>query len=812
MKDQTLIRFEGFELDPAARSLKLDGMHISLAPKTFDLLAYLAEHPHRVISKEQLLAAIWPDSFVEESNLSQHIFLLRKALASAASTNRADRIVVTVPGKGYQFAAAVERGPQPATVHSNTHQANHLADGLVIHAVRSVTSVVVEEETDDESPAFLPAIVPPRAAVTLSQSSRRWKIAIAALIPAALIATGAFLIWRHLNAVPAEHIDLVLTELANSTGDPDFTHSLNQALQIDLEQSPFLNVLSRSAIPDTLLQMQRKADESLTPALAQEVCQRNNARVMIDGSISKLGSHYLLILDADSCISDKHLAGYKTEVTSKDEVLNALDRAAGAVRKQLGESAASREQYQMSIAQATTPSFDALVAYNQAGESFRRGDMKASQLLNQRAVALDPNFASAYRILGSSYYNLGDYAQAASYYKKAFDLRERTTERERLGIEVMYYAYALNDYEESIRRTKQFLQIYPNVANSWVSLCNLYARLGEYPRAIDAAEHAIHVDPHSGVAAVELARVYMRATRFADAKAVANAAVAQGKDHWDIHSILFQIAFAEHDADKIKSEGQWGLTHQHINTSLRDLAMAAASQGKLHEALENLSRARTEAMRDGETDFANGILLDTARVLTQFDQSARAATVLKQITGYTGDPSDPGEVALLRAANGDPAFAQHFLAIADTVDERNTVKVYIYVPMVRALLALRSHKPAEAVQLMEPARPYQLSNFDIPYLRAQAETQAGNLTAAADDYRLILSNRGVDPISPLYPLAHLQLARVLAAQKQTEPARAEYKAFLEAWKNADPTIPLLTQAKQDYGKLISNSTNASIKN
>lgn len=780
MEGNSLFRFNGCEIDSAARSLTSDGQPVALNPKTFDLLLYFVEHPHQVVTKEELLRAVWSGAFVDEGNLTQHVFLLRKALAGNGPPGR---FIVTVPGKGYQFTAAVERIPKNAI--------SHPAGDLVFHAVHSVTHLVVEEESDDETPV--------RTAPHDGRKLRKrllWTTVAVALV--LLIAGGGFLGWRRLHPSPAGHIDMVLSDFENNTGEMDFDRALNLALLVDLEQSPFINLLSRSRIQETLTEMQRGKNEALTPALAMEICERTNTQAMLHGTLAKLGSKYLLVLDANSCVSGKQIGSYKTDVASKEDVLHALDSAAGQVRRQLGESVASLEQYQIPITQATTPSLDALRSFSEAGESFKAGDMKAAQILLNHAIALDPNFASAYRAIGSTYYNLGDYNQAAEFYKKAFDLRDRTTEPERLGIEVMYYGYGLNDYEESIRRTKQLLQIYPNTTNSWVNLSNLYTRLGEYPQAVDAAERAYKIDPQSSVAAVELARAYLHANRFADAKNISTRAHAQGKDHWDIHSILFQVAYVEHDTAKMKQEGEWGLTHQHANTSLYDLAFASAACGKLRESEDEFSRARSEALRDGDLDFAEGIPLRTARVQAVLGQSVLAAASLKLVKGNQGDPSDPGELAYLKAMTGDLAFAQHFVATADTGDKRSTVIVGIYVPLVRSMLALKAHKPEEAVRLLEPARVYQLRDFTVPYLRAQAESEAGSLEAAAADFQLILDNQGVDPIAPEHSLAHLGLARVLVRQQKTEMALKEYRAFFSAWKDGDADLPLLQEAKREF--------------
>jgi eukaryotic-like serine/threonine-protein kinase len=777
----TLVRFDEFELDLETRSLSRAGQPIPLSPRTFDLLAYLAQNAQRVVTRDELLNALWPDSYVDESNLSQHVFLLRRALNESRETAR---VVRTVPGRGYEFTARVESMMRIPAVPAA--ESGLLEGDFSLHAEQSITRLVLEETEDDSEPAR-------------ESTWPWWRWAALGAATTAAVAGAAIMLRGHLRPPAPEHVRVVNAGLTNSTGDPLLDGSLNEALRIDLEQSPYLDLLAGSRAQETLQEMQQRPDAALTPALALEICQRNNQQAVLHGTLTSFGSQYVLTFAADSCVTGKQIAGYKAEVARKEELLPALDRAAASVRQQLGESSASREQYQMPIEQATTSSLEALRAYTEGGQVFRRGDMRAAQPLLERAVTLDPQFASAWRGLASTWYNLGDYAQAAALYSRAFELREHATERERLAIEVLYYGYALNDYEESIRRTQQFLQIYPDVANSWVNLANVYTLLGEYPQAIDASQHALAIDPHSGVAAIELTRSLMRDGRFADAQVEARTAMADGKDHWDLHSMLFQMAFADHDTAEIQREGQWPLTHQHVNAGRLDLARAAAAQGKLREAMDQFAQARSEAARTGEADFANGVVVRSAQTLALVDRQAAAVAALRAAKDDDGNPDTPGEVALLHAMTGSPGAA----AFLETTgpDDHNTVRAYIFVPMVRAMLALKTHKPQDALRALEPARPWQMRDFSIPYLRAQAEADAGMLDAAAADYRLILEHPGVDPIAPEYALAHLQLARVLAREKNADAAQKEYVAFLEAWANADADLPHVAAARREMAML-----------
>jgi DNA-binding winged helix-turn-helix (wHTH) protein/tetratricopeptide (TPR) repeat protein len=771
-----IFRFGDFEVDTLARSVKRGEKLVPLNRRAFDVLLCFVQEPGRVLSKDELLKNVWADVFVDENSLAQSISVLRRALEDKPGEHN---YIVTLPGRGYQFICPVEvlqadgRALVPAPAGGNGGEM--AADERMTGA----GAIIGENE-----PRWLAVLQRPVAAT------------LVALVVMAAVGLAGRQAWRHFHPVPPT-VRVVVADFENTTGEAEFDHTLQQALRIDLEQSPFLSVVNGARVRETLGEMQRRPDERLTPALAREVCERNNAQAMLHGTLSKVGSDYVLMLEAENCASEKQLASYKAQVSSKEAVLGALDQTVGHVRKQMGESAATRERFQMPVAQATTASLEALRAYSQGAESVDRGEMKAAVKLYERAIALDPNFASAYKGLSVSYYNLNDFSRAAALIRKAFDLRERTSERERLGIEIAYYYYGISDLEAAASSLKLYVQIYPESAHNLGNLCDLYTQLGEYGQAIPFGESARRMDPHSGFVDEVLARAYKRASRFAEAKAVAEASVAEGNDRWGTHSVLFQIAVAEGDAARIESESEWGLSHQQVNLSLDNLGFAAATGGRVREAVDYFERARTESLRGGDRDFADDALRDMAGVLVGVGETARARESL-QAGKLKGDAADLG---FLEAETGDPSAAQRAVADPDAVAGKNTLHIYYDLPLVRALLAEKAHKPAEAVRLLETARPHQLRDYQVPYLRARAETEAGMLEAAAEDYRLILRNQGVDPISPLYYVSHLGLARVLAMQKKPDAAGAEYRAFLAAWKNADADLPLLIEARQEYAKL-----------
>lgn len=785
----TIFRFENCTLDPARRSLACAGEFVPLNPKTFDLLVYLVTNAGRVVTKDELLTALWPDSFIEEGNLSQHVFLLRKALAAQPS---GDRLIATIPGRGYRFAA-------PVTVFAASESGMHPlapaapAGEVIFKAIETTTAVVVEESDEMDGPAEMLTRL-----ISVSQGRRRavWLAALAAFALACGIATY---MWVH-RPIPVLR-KVVLADFENRTGEPIFDDSLQPALRIDLEQSPYIDLLSRGQVVETLAAMEKPVNTRLTGDVAREVCERSNSQVLLAGMIARIGSEYLLTLEATSCATAETVAAEKQQVSDENGVLGALDSLTQKMRRELGESRRQVAQFQVPIAQATTSSLEALRAYSQALVSSDHGDTVAERTLLEHAIALDPNFASAYKQLAISYNNRMDYVQAEAYMQEAYDLRAHTTERERLSIEIAYDSNPYNDWEAGIAAMRAYSQIYPDDAANWYNMARVYSGLGLYDEAIRAGERGYELAPHTGSGVDILARVYRRADRFADAKRVAAAAVAEGNDRWGIHKTLLSIAFAEHDAAAMKTQSDWGLSHHEVGQSLIDQGFVAASQGKLREARADFGRAREEGLKSGDADFADDASMFLAGILMDYGDPAGAAACLKQIRF---DAEDEGTIAYFREALGDPGPAKRLIAHYIQSDTHSTLHLYFDLPEMRALLDIEAHKPSAALADLEPARKYQLRDYGVPWQCARAEEAAGLLEQAAADYRLILAHPGIEPTWPAYTLSHLYLARVLAQQKKTAEARVEYKAFLDQWKDADPDLPLSQQARREYAAVRSS--------
>jgi DNA-binding winged helix-turn-helix (wHTH) protein/tetratricopeptide (TPR) repeat protein len=788
LKKNPTYHFANCVLDAARRSLMAGDVHVALTPKTFDLLLYFVANPGRVLPKDELLSSLWPDAFVEESNLAQQMSLLRKALAEAGVK---ESLIITIPGRGYQFVAPVESVFAESTSRESEFTpalSSQATDGeLILQAIRSRTTVVVEKSSTEL----------PVAKALPSQSlfgTTRFPIAVAVVL--FLAGVGSVYAWLHRPHPVLRKV--LLTQFDNHTGESTFDDLLETGLRIDLEQSPFIEVMSHSMVSEALESMKKPAGTALTGDVAREVCERENYQVLLSGSLVRVGSEFLLSVEGTSCATGKFVAAGKIRVSNESEVLEAMDTLSRKLRTDLGESSRQIAQFQVPLVLATTTSLQALRAFTQGLEALDSGDGKGAQILFERATALDPTFASAWRALGYDYYQRGDLVQASAAVKRGYDLRAHATERERFDVEIAYNMYGIWDLEGAVASMQLYNRTYPDNAENWYGLARMYSALGEYPEAIESGERAYRLNPSSGNGLDILCGVYRRANRFADAKRIAAAAVAIGKDSPAIHSSLFQIAFAEDDEISMKRESDWGLSHQQVAQTLANLGFAAGSLGKLQEAESYFAQARREATRNGDADFGDLSSIWMGGILIEVGLPDRTRKYLKQMTP---DASDPGTAAYFWARLGEPEKAEKMIAEIEASNTHSTLALYFDLPELKAILDLKANKAAEAVAELEPSRKYILRDYGLPYQLATAEAEAGMLEKAAQDYRLILANPGIDPLWEHYALSHVGLARVLARQKDYKGARAEYQAFLSRWKDADRDVPLYSQAQREIATL-----------
>jgi len=778
----TLYRFDEFEFDPSRRVLTRGSTPLALSPKAFEVLRYLLLNPGRVITKEELLHAVWPDSFVEESNLAQHISWLRKALTDKSGC------IATIPGRGYQFTAKVQ------TVHSVETLPESLPGDIFVQRVRERTHVVIEK---------LPP-APPSLALAANASPRRslavWWIAGAALA-GALLALAGNQIWRR-TAKPPLLCKVMVAEFGNTTGDAAFDRTLKRALEIGIEQSPYMDVMSEREAVDALHLMGKDGNLPIAPEIARELCERSNRQVLLTGNIASVGREYLVTLEATDCGTGKKLASSKAEAASREKVLTALDYVADRVRSGLGESSRTLESYRMPIMTATTASLEALKSYSIGQYMAAQGKGENETLpLYQRAIALDPQFAMAYGAMATDYYNLSEMNLAAQYYKKAFELSDRVSARERLILQAHYYADGLNDAQRGIEAYRQWAETYPNDWAPWVDMANEYTQLGQYAPAISAARRALEIQPDRAINYSVLVRAYKRANRFADAKAAGLEAVQRKKDSVGLHASLYEIAVAEHDADARSRETVWAAAHSggwYGADFLYLQAEESATSGKYREAEEFFRRAYEIAGRENLPETADNLLLEQARAEAAFGYSATARATLGHMHNLDADSPD---FAILQAELGDASFARRFLAAHGADTHPGTLMAFVSLPRVRAALAAQSGKPLDAVNALEPATRFELADFSVLAQRAEALLRAKRPDLAIHEYLKIVANRGVDPVSILYPLAHLGLARAFAMEGNSARSRNEYEKFFDSWKDADADTPVLRQAQVEYSRV-----------
>ena len=802
---RNLYRFGPFDLDQEQRVVRRDGTKIALPPKAFDLLLYLVQNPLRLITKEELLRAVWPDSFVEEGNLTQNIFLLRKALNNPREDSR---YIVTLPGRGYQFGVPViiEEQPQSEPAQMDSLETRAAAQGQSTLPVVSDPSFGRRAGDQDRRKgdsgrrtADRVRQVEGQRPVFSLKARWLWLASTAAVLIVGGIA--GYLRWEKNHRPPAGSQTVVLADFDNRTADSSFDVVLKKALEIDLAQSPYLEVMSEQEMVDMLRLMGRDADQPLTPDVAKEMCQRANRHVMINGSIANLGREYLLTLEATDCVSGKNLAESKAEAATKEKVLSALDSTADKLRHNLGESAKSVERFEVPIAQATTSSLEALKAYS-VGEYMvgRSGSEEIESLpVFRRAVELDPNFAMAYAAIATDYFNLNEFRLAEPYYKKAFDLSGRVSEKERLYIRAHYYADSQRDLAQGINEYKLWAATYPLDWGPWVNIANAYTQTGQYAAAIAAGEHAIRLDPSRAISYSMLARAYLRANRYADAKSTVLRAQGMGKDSYNLETILFQLAFIDDDQAAMAREIAWSRGKPSEWRTLELEAFAAAAQGKYRQAGQLFHTAYGIAKRENLDESADTILISQASVEIASGMPLAARSTLSHVKDE--DTNNP-DFALLSATLGDTSAAERLLAQYSGTENPGTLIKYVYAPRLRAAIAMQQKKPLDAITALEPASPYELAGGLIAFAqRGEAYRLASQEQNAAAEYKNILSHPGLNPLSPLLPLAHLSLARAEADAGDVRASRAEYEKLFALWKDADKDLPVLVAARREYATL-----------
>jgi eukaryotic-like serine/threonine-protein kinase len=629
-------------------------------------------------------------------------------------------------------------------------------------------------------------------------------LALPAIIAA--IVLGGFLSTRRARAL-TEKDSILLTDFVNTTGDAVFDGTLKQALAVQLEQSPYLNIVPESRIQEALHYMGRPAGERITSDVAHEICLREGVKAMLTGSISSLGSHYVITLGAVNAQSGDTLASEQSEAESKEQVLKSLDKAASSLRQKLGESLSSVQQFATPLEQATTSSLDALKEYSLGNlEHLKTNDVAAAPHL-KRAAELDPNFALAFATLGVAYSNLSQDKLAEESLKKAFALKDRATEPERLYISAHYYDTATGEIEKALPIYEQWRQTYPRDTTPLDNLALDSNILGQHEKALTFAMEAMRIDPKDTFAYQHMAYTYLCLNRPAEALAIAEEATNKKLDSGGTHRTLFSAAFQRGDQTEMQREVSRDSGTEREPWMLSAAAEADSALGKVSLARSAFQQAEASANRFGlKEDAANMKAAAAVRDANYGNCSAARAESAASLADLP-DESNRQTVSLAMAQCGEIAAAQKLLAAEDKLHPQDTLVHSLYLPIVHALASLQRGNAADAVSALEASRPYELaSNGGAPtywvfFVRGLAYLQMKEGEKAAAEFQKILDHRGCNSMSELIPLGQLNLARARALQGDSAKARTAYQDFFAAWKDADPNIPVLIAAKSEYAKL-----------
>jgi len=772
-----LYRFDEFELDPSRRSLTRNGAAIPVSSKAFQVLAYLVANSGRVVTKDELLKAVWPESFVEESNLPGYISGLRKALTDRAGC------IVTVPGQGYQFTARVQIEEPAELVPASSATDLEVQSTQQAQVLRETTHVRIRETSS------------PVLALEVSRLQRRhWLIGTAiVLVLAAAAGIGYSL---YLRAEPQQLSKVLVGDFLNLTGDPNFDHTLKNSLELSLAQSPYIQLMGAAEIQSTLSMMQKVPDSPLLGDVALEVCRRENYQALLRGKIapgSKWGS-YAMSLEVVNCKTGKTIAELHGDAYTKDAVLSTLDGLAIGARRKVGESNQSISEFDVPIINESTFSFDALQAFNTGIDLGSKGKLLECIPYLQKAIDLDPKFAVAYANLAVAYFNLGDSKKGASYSRKAFDLSENLSQAERFFVRENYHMIAIHDLDSALSDSQEWTRVYPNDNASWQALSCVDVEAGNFSAAEKAAEHNLELSPIKYEALYgNLADAYMREGRFADSKRIVAEAQAQNQDSAGLHQLLLQIAFLEHDPQGMRLAIEWTEDHPEKWTLLETQAIVAANVGRERDAEALFQKTFLDDVKEGQNALVDSMMLDEASVEVDLGETDKAAKILSQVKDHSS-----ANWAVLTTKAGSTTAADAFLKLPNEYPH-GTIANKVLTPELKAVVALRHNDPQTAIALLEQSRPYELAYPEVIDVRAQAYLMAKQGASAQAEYQKLIDHPAVEePTMPRTFLAHLGLARAYAMQGRKADSLKEYDAFFRLWKDADPELPVLRQAHREY--------------
>lgn len=642
----------------------------------------------------------------------------------------------------------------------------------------------------------------PAASAATSGTGLPWKVAIPVVLALVLCTVGGYF-YFHRKPKLTDKDTIVLSEFDNTTGDPVFDDTLRQGLSVELEQSPFLSLVTDEQVQQTLGLM-GKNDTKLTPAVAREICQRRGSTAVLNGAIAQIGSQYLLTVKAVNCSSGEVLASTNAQASDKDHVLGALGNASSEIRSRLGESLATIEKYNAPLDQVTTSSLPALQAYSEATKALLEKGGTAPIPFLKRAIELDPNFAIAYTILGVSYNNVGELSLAKRNLRKGFELRKRASESERYSISGLYYSLVTEETSKANEVYEEWARAYPRDFVPQANLGANYYYLGQFEKAIQFLTNSLRLDPDAGFSYAFLGDACRSVGRLAESKEVYERAIARKLEVPEIHISRYMVAFLEGDATEMQQQVAWATGKAGGEDQLLSIQSDSEAYAGHFARAQSLSQSAFDsAQKNGLHETAAYWLLNAALRKVEVGEYASAKENVASALGMGSNSTLQSLAAMTLARVGESNRCQ---AITDDIRKKEPLNEMLNrysMPPVHAVIELNRDRVQQALELLKPSSGYEFGPYSLPlvYVRGEAYLKARNGQQAAAEFQNIIDHRTVVTNDVLGALAHLQLGRAYSAYGDTAKSKAAYQDFLTLWKDADPEIPILKQAKAEYAKL-----------
>jgi DNA-binding winged helix-turn-helix (wHTH) protein/tetratricopeptide (TPR) repeat protein len=772
-----LVRFSVFEVDLDSGELFKQGRKVKLQEQPFQLLLALLEQPGQVITREELKQKVWPSDTVVDFDHGLHraINKVREALGDSAETSR---FVETLPRRGYRFIGSIQ-----------------------------------EENAAPSAPSE--ALPVPALIQTLSASAekpKQWPQRKTSLNAIAAVVLASFVVrYFSLHRTPklTDKDTIVLADFKNTTGDPVFDGTLRQGLAVELEQSPFLSLISEQRIQHVLPLMAQPADSRLTPELARQVCERTGSTAVLEGFIASLGSQYVLGLRAKNCRTGDILDDEQVQAVKKEDVLNALSQIASRFRTRVGESLTTIEKNDTPLAEATTPSLEALKAYSTGLQVHASNGATVALPFLRRATEIDPEFAMAHGWLGRMYADLDEPDLSAESTRRAWQLRDRASDREKFWITASYEMLVTGNLEKARQTAETWAQTYPRDPSPHFMLSGMINKAtGQYERAVAEARKGIELDPDFTIGYYNVAVNYAYLNRLGEAEDILRRAAARGLEIDELLMLEYDLAFLrrnqagmERVADRAR--GRSGGENWMSNKE----AFALAYSGHLQQARSMSRRAVDQAQQSAQRERAGLWEAGAAVREAFFGNASEARKRAMAALNLSKDRDVEYGTAFALALSGDSSRSQ---ALANDLERRfpeDTSVRFSYLPALRARLALNHGEPAKAIELLQIAVPHEVgvtwtfgALYPI-YVRGEAYLALHRGAEAPAEFQKILDHRGIIISDPIGALAQLQLGRAFALSGDKPKAKTAYQDFLTLWKDADTDIPILKQAKAEYATL-----------